>query len=214
MQKFGFEASPKPKPRQLTPQQKDLIDKALEKFVIETLTPLSIVDKPAFKAFIATLNASYPVPCAKTLTSRLRKNFEQMKLELKEELKKADFVAITHDSWTSIATQSYETVTVHYILESEDGTWLLKSNVLETSILQGGHTAEMIAEFLEGVKERWQLPEIVAVTDNASVEVKTFTVLGWTRIGCFGHLLNLIVRKLLAENTPKNLTASKVQESG
>ncbi len=48
-------------------------------------------------------------------------------------------VAITHDGWTSIATESYNTVTAHYI----DISWELISKVLNTRLVTG-HTGEEI----------------------------------------------------------------------
>ena len=49
------------------------------------------------------------------LTSRIRKRYEEMKEKLKQTLRKQDCCAVTHDTWTSIATQSYGTITVHFI---------------------------------------------------------------------------------------------------
>lgn len=207
MDKYGFENKKRKSDiLSLTAEEKKDIDKALDKFVVGALMPISVVDKESFKDFVSALNPKYTVPCAKTVSGSLKSQFEKEKEELKKELKKADFVAVTHDSWTSIATVSYETVTVHYIDDSL-GKWELMSKVLDTSAVGGSHSAEAIAGFLSGVKTRWQLPEILAVSDNASVEVKTFNLLGWPRIGCFGHLLNLIVRKFLEQSRTRNIIA-------
>ena len=184
------------------------IDKALERFIVGSLSPLSLVDNKYFKEFMSTINSRYDVPCAKTLKSRLMREFEAAKEELKKDLEGCEFVAITHDSWTSLANVSYETVTVHYIkIDPVTGEWKLMSKVLDTSTVGGSHTAEAIAEFMQAVKVRWNLPEVFATTDNAAVEVKTFTILGWNRVGCFGHLINLVVRKMLQEKHPRAIVA-------
>ena len=44
-----------------------------------------------------------------------------------------------------------------------------------------------------------------AVTDNTSNEKKAFDILQWTHFGCFGHRLNLIVKKALAVNEVSTL---------
>ncbi len=113
------------------------------------------------------------------------------------EVSETNDVAITHDSWTSVATDNFETVTCHYI----NANWALESVVLQTTKITGPHNAANIAKFLTGVKTVWKLPNIIAVSDNASVEVKTFSDLGWPRLGCMGHTLNLVVRGALKEPT-------------
>ena len=188
--------------------RKEAIDNALGRFIAKSLVPISIVDNKAFREFVRELNDQYDVPCSKTLTSRLRAEFSKLQKEIKEELQVLEFVGITHDSWTSIATDSYETVTVHYVIEEPvTGRWVLKSRVLDTLRIEGSHTAEAISEFLNTVKKNWGLREIIATTDNAAVEVKSFSLLGWPRVGCFGHLLNLVVRAMLQERRPRDIVA-------
>ena len=138
------------------------IDTSVKKFVIETLTPLSMTEKPAFKNMLATLEPRYTPPTAKTLTKKLTADFDTMKTEIKEELSFCQNVAITHDSWTSVATENYEAVTCHYFTQDC------------TSKISGSQDAQNIGEFLMGVKASWGLCNIIAVSDNASVEVKTF----------------------------------------
>lgn len=183
------------------------IDEALLRFIVKTLVPISLVDKPAFRAFVKELNDQYDLPCAKTVTTRLQEKHRSMEKQLKKELDDTEFAAITHDSWTSIATESYETVTVHFLTSSISAEWELRSKVLQTTKIDGSHTAEVIAGFLQDVKRHWGLKEVIAVSDNAAVEVKTFSILGWPRVGCFGHLVNLIVRSMLNEKRPRTIVA-------
>ena len=55
------------------------------------------------------------------------------------------------------------------------GKWELIPKVLETA----GNTAKVIAQYLKDVKQRWGLPQILAVSDNVSVQVETFNIVGW-----------------------------------
>ena len=56
-------------------------------------------------------------------------------------------MAITHDGWSSCATESYSTVTGHFISRA----WELRSVVLHTQHVQGSHTGERIADGLRGI---------------------------------------------------------------
>ena len=114
---------------------------------------------------------------------------------LTDDLKDVVDVAITHDGWTSINTESFSSTTVHFI----DGKWRLKTAVLETKKITGSHTAEAIAKSVRETQLKWNLPsKPIAVTDNAANEKKAFEILDWERFGCFGHVINLIVKKALA----------------
>ncbi|XP_069110369.1 E3 SUMO-protein ligase ZBED1-like [Argopecten irradians] len=102
---------------------------------------------------------------------------------------------MTHDGWTSCSTESYNTTTIHYINKD----WDLKTATLNTKKMDGSHTAERLAESILETKSEWCLKEVVATTDNAANEVKAFKLLQWTRFGCFGHRINLIVKKALEQ---------------
>lgn len=62
-------------------------------------------------------------------------------------------VAITTDSWTSRAVESYLTVTVHYITSD----WKLESKVLQTREMPKRHTALNIAERLQDCISEWNI---------------------------------------------------------
>lgn len=103
-------------------------------------------------------------------------------------------VGITHDMWTSNATEGYGTVTAHFISKS----WELETFVLQTRVLAEAHTSENLARDLRCIKDEWGLPDkIIATTDNASNEVKAFEILKWPRLSCIGHNLNLAVTAAL-----------------
>ncbi|XP_060567575.1 E3 SUMO-protein ligase ZBED1-like [Ruditapes philippinarum] len=90
--------------------------------------------------------------------------------------------------------KSYSAVTAHFI----DDKWNLKSAVLQTKKVEGSHTSEKIAEGLKEVQTEWKLPtSLTLVTDNAANERKAAELLGWTRFGCYGHRINLVVKHAL-----------------
>jgi len=88
-------------------------------------------------------------------------------------------------------TESYFITTVHYI----NNIWELKSAVLGTMQMKGNHTSTNIADELRATQTKWSLPERMATTDNAANEQKAYEILGWDRFGCYGHKINLVVKK-------------------
>ena len=107
----------------------------------------------------------------------------QITSEIKEDLKQVEFCSITQDGWTSMANQSYETATVHYVTED----WDMKSKVLTTEKVEESHTSEAIRGAMEVVKANWKLPNPTAVTASAANEVKALeTLLQWLPLPFFG----------------------------
>ena len=154
------------------------------------MRPLSAVDKVSFTNLMKVAEPRYTVPARSTVTNRLKKNFEALTSKLVTLLLAVQFCAITHDSWTSIATQSFCAVTMHLFTKD----WQLKSLCLATKELPTKHTAKNLAASLREAQRRWKFKTPIAVSDNAANEIKTFQLLKWTRLSCFGHNLNLAVK--------------------
>ncbi|KAL5022683.1 hypothetical protein ScPMuIL_001838 [Solemya velum] len=176
--------------------QKD-IDNSLMKIMVGKVLPLSLVDSEYLKTFVSKLDSRYVVPSRNTLSSRLKRKQESMKQNLREDLRECRDISVTHDGWTSMSTESYQTTTAHFINKD----WELKSVVLQTLKTEGTHTGEAIADHLEQMRKKW-MPLVVptAVTDNAANEKKAFDILKWHRFRCYGHRINLTVKKALQVN--------------
>ena len=106
-----------------------------------------------------------------------------MTCQLKQQLSTVKHCAITHDTWTSIATQSYGALTVHYITKD----WEMRNHVLETKEISETHTATNIARHIKDSQQEWGLENTIAVSDNAANETKAFKILEIERASCFGH---------------------------
>ena len=102
--------------------------------------------------------------------------YQAMRVDLK--VIQTEYVSLTRDSWTSLANDNYETRTIHYI----NWDWEMRNRALQTEKIVGSHTSEAIKGALEATKLKWQLPEITALPDYASNEVKAFILLGWRRL--------------------------------
>jgi hypothetical protein len=86
----------------------------------------------------------YEIPSRRTLERKFQSKKIEVEARVKEEIKSCEHVAITHDSWTSLNTESYSMVTVHYM----DGKWNIKFVVLEKRKMEGSHTSENISKGL------------------------------------------------------------------
>ena len=132
-------------------------------------------------------------PFTKTVDHVPPKKAQGDEKKVQRDVQKCPDFAITHDGWTSANTDSYNTVTGHFITPE----WELKSVVLETKRVEGSHTAENIASSLRETQQAWSFVTPTAVTDNAPNEKKALELLQWVRFGCYGHRINLVVKKCL-----------------
>ena len=176
------------------------IHKAIGKFIASDLRPLSIVDRPSFKAMLKELDPRYETPGRTYFSTRVIPSlYDETKEKVRDYLSVAPLVSVTTDGWTSRATQSYVTITAHMI----DDEWQLKNFVLQTRIMSESHTGANIASLLEDAMQDWKVnrdgSSIPIVTDNASnmvLAVKEAESLG-PHIGCFAHVLNLMCQAAL-----------------
>ncbi|XP_050316049.1 E3 SUMO-protein ligase ZBED1-like [Anthonomus grandis grandis] len=158
--------------------------------------PFNIVNDIGFNKFVNLLDPRYVLPSSFTLSGKMLNEFYlEMYQKVKAELEKIEYVAITCDSWTSTATESYLTVTCHYI----NTYYELKTAILSTKPLTGGinHTAENIAQTLTEIFEKWNIENKVMciVTDNAANMIKSCELLKKKHLPCYALILNLAVQE-------------------
>ncbi|KAK2578599.1 hypothetical protein KPH14_012218 [Odynerus spinipes] len=177
-------------------QRKLQIDKVLIEMIALDYQPFTIVKDIGFRKLINLLDLRYVLVSTYTLSGKLLENcYQEVHQKLKNDLADTKYVAITTDSWTSCVSESYLTVTCHYINKNLE----LKSGVLSTKLLANGvnHTAENIAESLATIFTEWNIGEKVTciVTDNASNMIKTCGLLKKRHLPCYAHTLNLVVQE-------------------
>ncbi|KAL3859967.1 hypothetical protein ACJMK2_010145 [Sinanodonta woodiana] len=117
----------------------------------------------------------------------------QVKKDVKACLRLASKVALTTDSWTSRAMESYVTVTACFIALG----WTLQSYVLQTWALPESNTGVNIAAvLLSAVNERGIPSNPPLVNDNASNMVVAASEAACNpHIGCYAQALNLAAQK-------------------
>ena len=119
---------------------------------------------------------------------------EVIQQELRNSCKEFSF---TTDMWSSRATHSYVSFTLHYINED----YQLKHYLLETKEFTESHAGDNIAEEICCIISEWELETvdlIAATTDNASNIKAALQSLQCLHMPCFSHVLNLAVEKAMA----------------
>ncbi|XP_051792179.1 E3 SUMO-protein ligase ZBED1-like [Erpetoichthys calabaricus] len=152
------------------------IDKLIINFICEGLQPFAVVEQPAFKELITTLQPHAKVISRSTVRTRICDAAEDMKTTIIAELGKAKFVATTTDCW-SAHQKSYLGVTCHWI---EEESLERRSAALACKRLRGSHTFDMIASALDDVHCQYKIRDKVVrtTTDSGSNFIKAFHVFG------------------------------------
>ena len=90
---------------------------AIGEHLVLDLKPLSAVESPSFRNILAKVEPRYSIPsCSYYKDIFIPKLYEKTKLDILSELRDAvGGASITTDCWTSHATESYMTVTAHFI---------------------------------------------------------------------------------------------------
>ena len=155
------------------------ITDALSFFLCKGIQPYSITSNEGFKHLLEVLEPRYSIPDRKVFSDKLVPAlYEKVKVDVVDSMSRAQRVSITVDGWTSRATDSYITVTAHYVNDE----WDLQSHVLQTRVFNESHTGANLA----------------LVTDNA----RNMLVAGagadiTPHVRCVAHTLNLASQKAL-----------------
>ena len=206
------------KPKQKQPMLKQVINKAkkydtksthacelnqaVANYLAKDLQPLYAVERSGFKKLVTKLDPKYALPSRNYFSeTEIPRLYNEIRDNLvRPQLKEAKYFSSTTDLWTSCANQPYLSLTVHFI----DKEWILRSYCLDTTPLFEDHTGQNISEAIKDIYQNWQLPvaDLVATTtDNGSNFIAAYQQLNWIRLSCFGHNLDLAIKKSL--NNPR-----------
>ena len=179
-------------------EKSDQITRAVVKYIVKDLRPFSTIESQPFRDMLKAMNEKYRPPCRKTLADDLIPAwYEAVKQDLMTQLDRASFVAVTADHWTSIASDHYLTITVHYI--DLNFTWAEK--VLQTRAVYTAQTGEKIAERILECLFEYDYEKVVAATvDNARNMDVGINKLAKLKIGCFCHVMNLAAQEVYKIN--------------
>jgi len=185
------------------------------KVVINGQRPLSLVEDEAFKQMVSYLELGYKFPSRFFFTGMLQEKYNALLEKIATIVADVDFVCITTDTWTSLATDSYLTATVHYV--SDD--WVLKSIILGTMFLDDRHTGENLSQWILELITKFGInPEkvVAVVHDNASnmlvAASKLKSLHGWESVRCSAHTLQLVVHAALSSNVKVQAALTKAKK--
>lgn len=165
-------------------------------FISLDLRPYCVVENTGFRNMVNTLEPRYVIPTRRYITDiAIPRKYEEVKQHVRSSLCSASRVALTCDGWTSRATESYVTITCHYVTEG----WELVSFVLQTRAMNESHTGTNIAELLKTALDEWGIAakDPVIVTDNAANMTIAAELTGMMHFKCFAHTLNLASQRAL-----------------
>ena len=158
--------------------------------IAHDLRPISMVANAGFLAYSRALNPDYKVPCPTTVTKYVKALYNELKPKVMEEMS-GQQVALTTDLWTSMATDSYITITCHFVSDS----WEMRNVAVATRPFDTQHSGDNIRTTLKAIADEFQITSLAGVvTDNATNMVASMSTgeLG-LHIRCFAHTLQLAV---------------------
>ena len=130
------------------------------------MQPISVVEDEGFQSLLNVLDPRYQLPSRRTIMQTLPNAYSKEAEVVKKEIAAVSHVALSSDLWTSRATESYMTITCHFLTE----TWNFKSLLLETFVFELSHTAENIADSLRKAAEKWKISEKIIAIVNCRLE--------------------------------------------
>ena len=83
--------------------------------VARDIRPISVVEEDGFRQLMNYIELGYRVPSHTHIATMCRRIFSVKREKLKDEIGTCAYIALTNDIWTSHATESYLTVTIHFI---------------------------------------------------------------------------------------------------
>ncbi|KAJ8895565.1 hypothetical protein PR048_000901 [Dryococelus australis] len=110
-------------------------------------------------------------------------------------MNEASAVYMTTDNWTSINSESFVAVTVHFV----DSESTLSTFLLGCISFNERQPAENLNAQLRSIAEEWGIDNkiVVVVTDNAPNIVSAVKLSSWRHVPCFAHTANLTVQSSL-----------------
>ena len=168
-------------------------------FIVHDRRLVRIVECTGFLHLMEVAEPRYVVPCRRTITSYIDKQYTSLRNTIEQELKDVKYLGLTTDMWTSWTKDGYISLTAHYITPA----FQMVHRNLQSYPFPGNHTAINIARLLGQMTGKWCIDidfQIIAVTtDNAKNITNAITEeLMLTMIPCAGHTLNLSVQRGLA----------------
>lgn len=174
-------------------RERQNIGRAFLNMLAKDMEHPSIVNRPGFRDFVAALDNRYELPLKKTIMKTMIPELvEEIKHKVKLDVVIASYFSLSVECWKYRETQSYLTVSAHFIKDS----WEMSSIVLETFDCADERTETNLASNLKRITDEWGITDrVVALLSDSPDEVVSSASLvnGWEELTCFGHILNEVM---------------------
>ncbi|XP_042306281.1 uncharacterized protein LOC121921799 [Sceloporus undulatus] len=191
-------------------------NRALARYIAQSMLPFSIVEDETFLEFLKELAPRWKVPSRYYLC---RIAFPALEKDIKKEILNdlrnavAGAVHFTSDCWTSNQARSYLCVTAHWV-STQEGVLAKRTATLTLTLFSESHREENIGAKLRNVVAEWLAPLKLEIgclaADNRSEFLKYIRQKGMSHVPCIVHCINLVVHKALRETS--NSRIKKVLE--
>ena len=126
-------------PYSWTSQRHMTITQAVGRMIATDFQPFSIVEDEGFQLLLRVLDRQYQLPSHKHFSEHvIPKMYTELKEKVSTVIKSAKMLALTTDCWTSRSTDSYISITSHFI----DDKFKRQLVVLDTFPMCERHTAQ------------------------------------------------------------------------
>ena len=174
-----------------------MLQQRVAEYIIGDMKPFNTVQSMSFRNLCTSLDPKFDMPSKTTISEVvIPKMYKQTKSNVQDLLDACSALTVTADGWSSVAKQSYTTITAHFINKD----WNLVNVGLQTRHTPESHTAENLKALFEAAFHEWNLHNkpVVGVVDNAKNITKAWILLQRQYINCFAHSMNLAVKRGLA----------------
>ena len=156
--------------------------------------PFSVVEDIGFLRLMQQLEPRYSVPSRKYVTEVvIPRIVVGLMNEVQKLLKEVVWFSFTTDIWsTDVSSDSLLSLTAHWFSDLFER----RSAVLHAEPIHGSHTGELLCEHYKRMLANWKIKENqvhLMVRDNAANMVKAMRDGSFSDLGCFAHMLQLIV---------------------
>ena len=162
------------------------------------MLPAYTVEKSGFVKMLAKFNPRYDFPSRNHFSRvAIPSLYSEVKSNIQQQITNGlFFYAGTTDLWSSLTSEPYLSYTIHYIDKQ-------CAKCIQAHYMPEAHTGINLQEALESTLSQWGLdPEKqVCITTDSGANIKlACQLLGWQRLSCFGHNLDLSVKKGLNDD--------------
>ena len=175
------------------PKQMELT-RYLAEWISDAVLPFAVVKNSRFMHFLEKLNPRFDCPSEKVLRQKIfLEVFEKLKGHVVSILETdvGENASLTTDLWTSPTNNSFISLTLHYL----DADFQQKMVVLGCFPFDESHEGSAIQERINGIVEEYGLFQKIHLVewDNAANVVAALSTSQFDHIGCFLHILQLVV---------------------